>query len=129
MTLTTPPAEIGMHLENVDTPALLIDLDEHTAQLCRKFDLEDKLELRPGNLNPLDLNIAITLRELSKYPEVLLMDRPEDYLGHSNFNLFVEVFKDLLSSGIAVVVLSFDKVLIETFANRKIMISNGTLKA
>ena len=27
MTATTPPAEIGMPLDKVDTPALLIDLD------------------------------------------------------------------------------------------------------
>jgi ABC-type ATPase involved in cell division len=116
-------------MRNYFENSLFIDLDESTAQLCRKFDLEDKLDMRPGALNPLDLQIAITIRELSKSPEVLLMDRPEDYVGHTMFNLFVEVFKDLLSSGIAMVVLSFDKLLVETVANRKIMISNGTLEA
>ena len=63
-------------MRNYFENSLFIDLDESTAQLCRKFDLEDKLDMRPGALNPLDLQIAITIRELSKSPEVLLVDRP-----------------------------------------------------
>lgn len=109
--------------------SLLIDLDDRTAELCRIFDLEDKLDMRPGALNPLDLQVAIAIRELSKSPEVLLMDRPEDYIGHTHFHQFIKVVENMLSSGVAVAVFSFDKDFIETFANRNVLISNGKLKS
>ena len=46
---TTPPAEIGMSLEDVDTPALLLDLDAFERNLDRMAAaIADKpVKLRP----------------------------------------------------------------------------------
>ena len=38
--------------------------------------------------------MAIVIREISKDPEILLLDRPEDFIGHANFDLLVQIFKE-----------------------------------
>ena len=41
-----PPAEIGTHLEDVETPALLIDLDAFERNLCRLADQAQRMGVR-----------------------------------------------------------------------------------
>ncbi len=91
------------------------------------FNLQDKLDLRPGDLRPVDLRIAIAIRELTKSFDVLLLDRPEDYFGYNRFALFQEIIRDIIEPGPAIVLFSHDLNFIETFSNMKILISGGTL--
>lgn len=107
--------------------SLSISLDERTYRLCRMFNLEDKLDVRPGALKPDDLRIAIAIRELTKSFDVLLLDRPEDYFGYGRFDFFNEIFNDIKNSGQAVVFFSDDQDFVKTFPNRKILIANGNL--
>jgi ABC-type ATPase involved in cell division len=90
------------------------------------FNLQDKLDLRPGELRPVDLQIAIAIRELTKSSDVLLIDRPEDYFGYNRFHLFSEILKDIIEAGHAAVFFSRDRNFIETFGNRKILIKDST---
>jgi ABC-type lipoprotein export system ATPase subunit len=107
--------------------SLSIDLDENTANLCRLFNIEKELDIRPAALNPLDLRLAITIRELTKPPEILLLNRPEDFVGQTKFDLFTDIFKDLLVSEMPVVLLSYHIAFIEQFATKKILITDGNL--
>ncbi len=107
--------------------SLSLVLDENTSKLCKMFNLQDKLDLRPGDLRPVDLRIAIAIRELSKSVDVLLLDRPEDYFGYNRFVLFKEIMRDIIESVLAVVFFSHDLNFIETFSNMKILIKGGTL--
>jgi ABC-type sugar transport system ATPase subunit len=107
--------------------SLSLVLDENASKLCKMFNLQDKLDLRPGDLRPVDLRIAIAIRELSKSVDVLLLDRPEDYFGYNKFALFKEIIRDIIESGPAVVFFSHDLNFIETFSNMKILIKGGTL--
>jgi ABC-type ATPase involved in cell division len=107
--------------------SLSLSLDDKAARLCRIFDLQDKLDVRPGRLQVADLRHAIAVRELTKAFDVLLLDRPEDYFGYSRFDLFNEVLEDIITSGQAAVFFSRDRHFIETFTNRKILITAGTL--
>jgi hypothetical protein len=91
------------------------------------FNLEDKLDMRPGELKPVDLRTAIAIRELAKLFDVLLLDRPEDYFGYGRFFLFNEIFNDIKNSDQAVVFFSYDQILTETYPNRKILIVDGNL--
>ena len=107
--------------------SLSIDLDANTANLCRLFNIEKELDMRPAALNPLDLRLAITIRELTKSPEILLLNRPEDFVGQTNFDLFTDIFKDLLVSELPVVLLSHHIAFIEQFSTKKILITDGDL--
>ena len=111
------------YFENSLSPVL----DENALKLCKLFNLQDKLDLRPGDLRPADLHIAIAIRELSKSVDVLLLDRPEDYFGYNRFALFKKITWDIIESGPAVVFFSHDLNFIETFSNVKILIKDGTL--
>ena len=111
------------YFENSLSPVL----DENATKLCKMFNLQDKLDLRPGDIRPVDLRIAIAIRELSKSVDVLLLDRPEDYFGYNRFALFKEIMRDIIESVLAVVFFSHDLNFIETFSNMKILIKSGTL--
>lgn len=63
--------------------SLLLDIDEKTLKLCKIFNIEDKLDFHPGTLRPVDLRIAIAIRELTKSFDILLLEHPEDYFGSS----------------------------------------------
>jgi len=73
------------------------------------------------------LRTAIAIRELTKSLDILLLERPEDYFGHSRLDLFNEILKDNIEQGHAVVFSSNDQSFIEAFSNRKILIADGTL--
>jgi ABC-type sugar transport system ATPase subunit len=107
--------------------SLSLVLDENASKFCKMFNLQDKLDLRPGDLRPVDLRIAIAIRELTKSVDVLLLDRPEDYFGYNRFALFKKIIRDIIKSGPAVVFFSHDLNFIETFSNMKILIKGGTL--
>lgn len=107
--------------------SLSISLNENVSNFLKMFDLEDKLDLRPGKLRPVDLRTAIAIRELTKPFDVLLLDRPEHYFGFKSFYIFNEILEGTLEAGHAVVFFSRDRDFIETFSNRKILIAGGTL--
>ena len=107
--------------------SLSLDIDEKTAILCRKFNIYDKLDLRPGELRPIELRTAIAIRELSKSPAMLLIELPEDFIMFSQFDMFMEILKDTLLSGLPLVFISYDKNFVNEFSNRNILISGGTL--
>ena len=106
---------------------LTIDLDEKLQNLCDTFGICEKLDMRPADLNTMEIQMAIVIREMSKKPQVLLLDRPEDFIGHSKFDILVEIFNDWITKRKPVVFLSYDRRLIRRFANRKILITNGAL--
>lgn len=107
--------------------SLVLPLDDHAAQLCRKFDIFDKLDRRPGELRPQDINNTITIRELSKYPDVLVLERPEDFIDHTRFRLFMETVRAMTLRNLPVVFYSSDTDFIKSFSNKKIIISKGRL--
>ena len=107
--------------------SLLLPLDDHAAQLCRKFDIFDKLERRPGELHPQDIKNTITIRELSKHPDVLVLDRPEDFIDHTKFRFFMEAVRAMTQRNLPVVFYSSDTDFIKSFSNKKLKISKGRL--
>lgn len=107
--------------------SLSLTLDESVLRLCGIFGIRNKLDLRPSEFDPLDLKIAISIRELTKSPELLLLERPEDFIQHSKFNLFMEILKEVVVSQVPVVFVSYDTNFVKRFSNKKILISGGTL--
>jgi ABC-type molybdate transport system ATPase subunit len=105
--------------------SLSIQLDEGVENLCRQFGIYDKLDLRPAGLNPLDLELSVYVKELSKTPELLLINGPEDFIGHTKTDLVLEHFQKVLKEKLPVVFLSYDKDFTGAFANRSITIEKG----
>jgi ABC-type lipoprotein export system ATPase subunit len=106
---------------------LSLSLDDNTADLCRRFDIYDKLDHKPGELHTRNIQNIIVIRELCKSPEVILLERPEDFVDHTNFDFFVEVIKGLTRAKLPLVFYSSDADFVKTFSNRKIIISESKL--
>lgn len=106
---------------------LAINVDDKICALCDTSQISEKLDQRPSDLNKMEVQMAIVLREVSKRPDILLLDRPEDFIGHANFDMLVHLFKEWIANGKPVVFLSYDRRLIRRFANRKILITSGSL--
>lgn len=104
-----------------------IDLLDDVLAMCEKFGLVDKLDKRPATLNAMETQAAIIIRELTKKPEILLLNQPEDFIGHARFDLMVEIFNQLIADGLPIVFLSYDRRLVRRFANKKVLITNGSL--
>ena len=107
--------------------SLSLSLDETAKKLCDNFGIYDKLDMHPGMLRSEDLRIAIAIRELVKSPDILLLERPEDFIGHANFDLFAEVLRDMVLTKIPLVFISYNRDFIEEFSNKKILLKDGTL--
>jgi len=106
---------------------LTIDLDDRLQSLCEALGICRKLDMRPADLNAMEIQMAIVIREFSKKPQVLLLHRPEDFIGHAKFDMLVEIFNTWIGKKKPVVFLSYDRRLIRRFANRKVLITKGTL--
>ena len=107
--------------------SLSLSLDETAKELCENFGIYDKLDMRPGRLRSVELRIAIAIRELIKSPDILLLERPEDFIGHANFDLFAEVLRDMMLTKIPLVFISYHRDFIEEFSNKKILLKGGIL--
>jgi len=110
------------------TNSLSIKLDQHTQELCRLFSIEDKLELRPATLTDNEYRFAVTIRELIKMPEILLLEYPEKFVGIANLGIFNDILFDMLGGEVCIVFLSEYQHFIETFSKRELVISKGTLQ-
>lgn len=106
---------------------LNIDLDDRVGRLCDKLGVCQKLDRRPADLNSMERQLAIIIREISKNPDVLLLERPEDFVGHARFDMLVRLFNDWIDQHKPVVFVSSDRRLIRRFATRRILITDGTL--
>lgn len=110
-----------------DEDVLSIRLDDRTTEYCRRFDIYDKLDRKPGEVHSQDVLNAITVRELCKPSDVLLLNRPEDVMDHTKFDIFGEILEDMLPTGRSVVFFTSNGAFETAFANRKISISAGRL--
>lgn len=106
---------------------LSIDLDDKLHDMCDALGVCQKLNRRPADLNSMERQLAIVIREISKKPDVLLLDRPEDFVGHARFDMLVRLFNDWIDQRKPVVFVSSDQRLIGRFATRRILIANGSL--
>ncbi len=98
--------------------SLEISLDGKTSALCDQFDISDKLHLRPADLDIMDYRAVITVRELTKTLDLLLLERPEDFVGYNRFHYFAENLETIIQSGVPVVFFSSDDAFIHRFSTK-----------
>ncbi len=103
------------------------ELKERTKKLCRHFKIEKKLDFPSAELNQLDLRIAITIRELIKSPEFLILERPEDFMEYHKYHIFIDILNRFMMEGIPIVFFSYDLNFIHKFSKKTILITDGSL--
>ncbi len=96
-------------------------------EMCRLFDIEEKLDKRPAQVDPEDVRLTAIVRELSKFPQLIILGRPRDSLSPKKFGLFMAALKSFIQSGVPVIMFSLDESLSGEFSNREIIISEGAL--
>lgn len=106
-----------------------VELDDKMQQLCRLFQIEAKLDARPASLDKEDVRLAVIVRELSKDPELIILERPRDHLGYNRFGTFLDLLKTFHASRIPMVLVSSDEVLSREFSNREFIIKDGAVAA
>ncbi|MEW5735655.1 MAG: hypothetical protein AB1921_12420 [Thermodesulfobacteriota bacterium] len=99
--------------------------EEEVFALCRHFEIEGKLHLRPDRAFEEDIRLTIIVRELAKNPEMLLIERPSTALDRPSHIQVVEKIKEIAATGLPVVLYTFDRDLIEGFANKIVWIERG----
>jgi len=104
-----------------------MELDEKTRELCELFSIQKMIDQRPSDLSARDCHLAITIRELAKSPEILLLEHPEDFIGLANFGILWDFLAKFVKEKLPVVFLSNSKSFIQSFSNRKLVIMQGTL--
>lgn len=104
-----------------------LELDGKTTELCRFFKIEDKLDMRPAHLDREDVRLAFIVRELTKGPEVILLERPRDHLGYIRFGMFLEAIRPFVEAQVPFIVLTSDEKFLRDFSNREVTIRGGTV--
>ncbi len=105
-----------------------LDLDDNVKGLCDKFQLIEKLDLRPTALSPLDIRAAILTREITKPLKLLILDSPEDLIGHPGFSFIVARVKQLGDAGVPLVLLCENDELTSQLTDLAVRIPMGNLK-
>ncbi len=104
------------------------ELNNNISDLCKTFDIYSNLDKRPAQMNLLDLQIAVMIREISKKPDFIILDRPEEFIGKAHLNDFIDLLNSYIKENNATLLfLSYDNIFIEKFTKREIVISKGKL--
>jgi len=102
-----------------------IQMPEEVVELCRVFKLAKRLDLKPHQLDPEENRLFVIVRELSKNPEILLVERPRDFLRTKGFEALKGVLRNIVRKNLALVFFSTDEVFIKEFSRRPIFIDKG----
>lgn len=79
------------------------EMDARCTELCRLFCLEDKLHLRPAAIGPMGRRAVVVVRGLAKHPDLILVERPEDFVGKNRRDVFLRTLKECSREGATIV--------------------------
>jgi len=75
-----------------------IEMCTEAVELCRVFDLEKRLNLKPHQLDPEEHRLFVIVRELSKNPEILLLEKPGQTFTDEFANRRIAIDKGTVTS-------------------------------
>ncbi len=105
-----------------------LNIDKYTKMLCDTLNITNKLDLRCAEVDFMIQRSVIAIREIVKNPVLMLMECPEDFIGHNFFKEFVKICERQVNKNITAVFLSYNKDFINKFSNRQISISDGNVR-
>jgi ABC-type iron transport system FetAB ATPase subunit len=101
------------------------EMSGDVVRLCRAFELEDKLHLKPPQVGPEENRLCVIVRELSKNPEILLIERLRDFLRTEPFEALKGVLRNLIGKNLVLVSFSTDQAFTNEFSQKQILIKKG----
>lgn len=102
-----------------------VEMSGEALELCRVFELERRLDLKPHQLDPEEHRRFMIVRELSKNPEILLIEKPRDFLATKSYVALKEMLRNLMKKDLALMFFSTDQTFTNEFANKRITIDKG----
>ncbi len=104
-----------------------IAIDPAAAALVERLGLEGVLDRLPADIDPAARHLAIAVREASKSPVLMLLNRPEEIMGREGFHRFLQESPNLLDRNPAWLCATRNAHFIDNCCNRQIRIRNGTV--
>ena len=77
-----------------------LELNDDVLSMCRLLGIEDKLDLRPAQVALEDARAAVIVREMTKGAEVLLIEQAFVVLARPVVELYIEMMRKAVDSGI-----------------------------
>lgn len=102
-----------------------VEMSGEAVELCRVFELEKRMGLKPHQLDPEEHRLFMIVRELSKNPEILLIEKPRDFLATKSYVALKEMLRNLMKKDLAFMFFSTDQTFTNEFANKRITIDKG----
>jgi putative ABC transport system ATP-binding protein len=96
--------------ENVELPLLFARKrdPDRVADILQKVGLERNANVLPTQLNGGDMQRVAIARALVNNPEILLADEPTGRLEHRSRDAIIDLFRQLQSEGLAVIIATHD---------------------
>jgi len=104
-----------------------VQMSEEVIELCSVFELGEKLDLKPHQLGPEENRLFVIVRELSKNPEILLVERPREFLRTKSFEALKGVLRNLIRKDLTLAFFSTDEGFTKEFSRRPIFIKKGRI--
>lgn len=105
-----------------------IEMSDEVIDLCKIFELEKLLDLKPHQLDPEENRLFLIVRELSKNPEVLLIERPRDFLRTKSFKALIQVLRSHVPKDL-LIFYSVDEGFTKGFSHKQIFINKGSVSS
>ena len=96
--------------------------------LCRFFCIDDKLHLRPAAISTMGRRAAIVVRGLAKQPDLILVERPEEFVGKNRKEVFLRTLKECSREGVTLVFWTDDENLGRGWRTRKWVLEEDFLQ-
>ncbi len=104
-----------------------IQMSEEVMDLCRLFELDEKLHLRPSQLDPEANRLFVIIRELSRAPKILLIERPTDFLRATHLEVLRSVLGNMPSEDFVLIFLAAGEAFEKEFCHKQILIDRGNI--
>lgn len=111
------------HFEN----KVSLEFDKRVNRWLCMLNLQDHLHRFPAELDPIQARLVIVLREIAKFPDLLLIEHPEAYMRQTASYAFAEVMEDVMKMNIPIVFISYNSRLVEIYSTTSARIENGLL--
>lgn len=99
-----------------------IPMSDQVIELCKVFELEKGLDFKPPELDHEENRLFVIVRELSKNPEILIAERPRDFLRTKSFEILKAVLRNVINKNVAFVFFSTDEAFTKEFSDGQILI-------
>ena len=99
-----------------------IPMSDQVIELCKVFELEKGLDFKPPELDHEENRLFVIVRELSKNPEILIAERPRDFLRTKSFEILKAVLRNVIKKDVAFVFFSTDETFTKEFSDEQILI-------